>query len=99
MTAFQNRNYHIQNGCYCCSFSFVRYEYDGCNQYFCFFSDPDRPICMSVAMGEMPEDFHKKRNFKVYAMALKEWSKWAEENKVEPWGICDKFQMIGVKEA
>jgi hypothetical protein len=79
------KSYREQNNCTMCKFVFVKpgVDYD---EYFCNI-DNDRPVpCGTWMLGEGltgdVEDQYEKMNT---------WDKWAAENYVERYGICDEF--------
>ena len=78
-------NYINQNGCYCCKWVFKRYEHDEETKLFCNDHNAGtRPLCMSVAMNEAPDD--------PTFLLCDRWDEWSKERSVNSWGICDKFK-------
>lgn len=82
------KNYKIQTGCHSCSHVFIRREFDEGEMYFCTFGSPERPKCLSVFMGELPEEYLDIDKFEAYQAA---WDKWAHGRQVAPCGICDCY--------
>ena len=85
-----NKHEYIEQlGCHMCKRKFEKREYDCQTEYYCTFEAEPRPKCGSVLMDgenysgeddyEEGGDFHK-------------WNEWAKKNRVNPWGICRKFE-------
>lgn len=92
-------NYKIQNGCHNCSLVFIKYDYDQFNEYYCTYNTGERPMCFSVAMGEILNQEGKdyKKDEEEYEQHYKLWDDWSKDIEVQPWGICDKWELRKVK--
>lgn len=82
--------YREIRGCHNCSQCFQRTEYDEGRAYFCTLNAPPRPPCMSVSMGETPD------NFGDYDAEYRAWDAWSEPREVAAWGYCDNWAAIDI---
>ena len=73
--------YREQPSCATCEHRFVRTEYESGPCYYCQVDNKPRPLCGSVAMGEILGSDDD---------AWDEWEKWAEPREVSSRGICDE---------
>jgi hypothetical protein len=81
-TIIQNKpDYTEQDGCHNCKNCFMYQEHDESEEYYCNINN-DRPKCGSVFLGE---SFDGTRD------EYDAWGEWGNNNKVKPWGICNKF--------
>ena len=78
--------YYIQqDGCHNCDYVFEKYDYENSSEYYCTFNAPERPPCMSVAMGEYEHGWGSSY--------FNDWDNWREKRRVHAWGICGRFKM------
>ena len=85
------KDYHPQDGCHNCKHCFENYEYDDGSQWHCGINR-DRPLSGSVAMGECRKQ-GLEIGSKKWHQAYDRWHLWAEQHRVQPWGICKKWQL------
>lgn len=76
------RNYRIVDGCHNCEHAFAMHEYDEAPRYFCRKNAPERPLCLSVYMQEVPKDND-------FSKAYYAWKEWSDDREVEAFGTCD----------
>jgi hypothetical protein len=82
-----NKHGYVERiGCHMCKHRFEYCDYDSGIEYYCNLNG-DRPKCGSV---ELKEQFDFDNNQKCDS-EMDIWAKWEEENKIKPWGICNKF--------
>jgi len=78
--------YIERDGCHDCNHCFVYHDYDSTLEYYCDM-DSNRPKCGSV---QLKEDFDFSSD-DIANSEMKAWDDWSENNKVNPWGICKKW--------
>ena len=78
-------SYLCKDGCWNCVHAFIRREHEESNEWFCHYDCGDRPPCMSEFMNEIVGDSDK---------SWEAWENWADEHFVEPWGVCDKHEVV-----
>ncbi len=81
-------NYKSQDGCNNCKFVFVKYDYDEGETYFCTQDGVKRPLCLSVGMHESPDTMDG-----MFQQRWNEWDEWSIKREVEPFGICDVWEI------
>ncbi len=76
------KNYRLMAGCHNCGHAFAMHDYDEAPRYFCEHGAPERPLCLSVYMQEIPKD-------EDFSSAYRAWHEWSEGREVEAFGTCD----------
>lgn len=100
------KTYKKQHSCQDCGHVFRMYEYEGASQFFCHFDLLKRPLCGSVAMGEVfPERAPFKKNKEYSEMSAEERAheyelnhrSWARyERKWEAWSEPRAVDACGI---
>jgi hypothetical protein len=82
------KNYRNQKSCPQCKHVFVKYDFEDGPYYYCTYNAPPRPPCDSMAMTET------SLQLKCDPIELEtNWLEWSKDKTVEPFGICDLFEM------
>lgn len=85
--------YREQPGCHSCRHRFLYYEWDEDDEYFCTLNASPRPKCDSTAMG--PEErwgaINPHPENPTYVVTA--WEAWRKAHAVQPWGICDGWEV------
>ena len=84
-----HEDYEELKCCAVCRHVFEWYEYDSQPFYYCHRDGSKRPLCQSVAMGEVV-DWYNNRAGSANANAA--WDKWASKRQVEPYGWCPSYR-------
>jgi len=79
------KNYIVQDGCWNCKYVFRKHDYEDEDEYYCIFNAPKRPLCISVAMNESPDNEDEWNN------AYDKWEIWSEKYIVFKCGKCDNY--------
>ena len=87
------KDYRRQNGCWNCTFVFVRSDYEEGNHRYCTFGTTRPALCGSVAMDEsffsLPStDHYVERPDAEAEEAMKAWDEWAKKHEVDSFGCC-----------
>jgi len=85
-------NYTIQDGCHNCKNIFIKYDYEQCDEYYCTLNAPERPLCMSNGMDEVPSAWDDKYN--EWKDAYNKWDEWKKNRNVMSFGKCDLYEKI-----
>ena len=88
-------NYRHQNCCDKCKHCDQIVECDDWPQYFCTLNAPPKPKPMLEQLYECMQD--PDLYDKVWEKSLDEWTEWKKGREVEPFGICDDFEEVEVK--
>ena len=89
------KNYREQDGCHNCQRVFVKSDHDELPEFYCTLNAPQRPLCLSVEMGESPEvdySLPKEDRIAIEEKLIDDWNFWREGREVKVYGICDAYE-------